>query len=35
MDILYFPFERVVEINTFILETEPGTYIPYNFIKNK
>ncbi|NQY65451.1 MAG: type II toxin-antitoxin system death-on-curing family toxin [Alteromonadaceae bacterium] len=24
MDILYFPFERVVEINTFILETEPG-----------
>ena len=24
MDIICFPFERVVEINTFILETEPG-----------
>lgn len=24
MDIICFPFERVIEINTFILETEPG-----------
>ena len=24
MDIICFPYERVVEINTFILETEPG-----------
>jgi death-on-curing protein len=24
MEIICFPFERVVEINTFILETEPG-----------
>ena len=24
MQIICFPFERVVEINTFILETEPG-----------
>ncbi len=24
MDIICFPFERVIEINTFILDTEPG-----------
>ena len=24
MEIICFPFERVVEINAFILETEPG-----------
>ena len=24
MDIICFPYERIVEINTFILETEPG-----------
>ncbi|MEF1217667.1 type II toxin-antitoxin system death-on-curing family toxin, partial [Photobacterium damselae] len=24
MDIICFPFERVIEINTFILESEPG-----------
>ncbi len=24
MNIIFFPYERVVEINTFILETEPG-----------
>jgi|TARA_Y100001968_G_scaffold125252_1_gene114255 death-on-curing protein len=24
MNLIYFPFERVVEINVFILEHEPG-----------
>ncbi|EJY0885129.1 type II toxin-antitoxin system death-on-curing family toxin, partial [Vibrio cholerae] len=24
MDIICFPFERVIEINAFILKTEPG-----------
>jgi death-on-curing protein len=24
MNLIHFPFERVVEINAFILETEPG-----------
>ncbi len=24
MDIICFPFERVIQINTFILTTEPG-----------
>lgn len=28
MDIICFPFERVIEINTFILETEPGMKAP-------
>ena len=24
MDLIFFPFERVIEINVFILENEPG-----------
>lgn len=33
MDLIKFPFERVVEINTFILENEPGMKGPVDLAK--